>query len=233
MNSFPAARLNQWGTAVLGKFQPGLAIDCWTLVPDIWKRWRRGREAGQFVIRDGTLEIVHGRQRSPSTSLYIADLFLPSDNQAPATGFLILLHDAWEWPKLILLVGSPTGFGEYRWCAICPATLQPVQMLYFDAGTQLFVSDKAIGKPAPVSVQRANKAKIENRKYLDKYGSNSDANSGDLKNGRNSVLLEAESNILFDVLFALNGLPSPIFNSGALYQRSLGSTDMRPGPGSD
>jgi hypothetical protein len=202
---------------VLGKFQPGLAIDCWTLVPDIWKR-RRGREtSGQFIIRDRTVEIAPGRRRSLSTGIYFAEFNSPSDNQAPATGIVFLVDHEGELPRVILLVGDPDGFGKYQWSAICPTTLKPAQMLHFDTDTQLFVSRKAMGKPAPLSVQRLSDIKIVLGKYFQKFGSDSSADGGNLRPDGNFSPFKTLFEIVEDALFAASGLPSAIkTDSGAI-----------------
>jgi hypothetical protein len=163
------------------------------------------------------MEIVPGRRGSPSTGTYFAEFSSPSENQAPATGFVFLLDHERKLPRVILLVGDPDGFGSYQWSAICPTTLKPAQMLHFDTDTQLFVSRKAIGKPAPLSVQRLNDIEIVLGKYFRKYGSDSAADGGDLGTDRDFAPFKTLFDIYKDALFALSGLPSAIkTDSGAI-----------------
>src|SRR6266404_8488369 len=118
-----------------------VALDFWTLVPEVFQRVAAGQASGQFVVRGGTIALVRRKLRSGGT--YYPEFYLPSDDRDSATGILVLCYEQWELPKLILLVGRPDGFGEYQWRGICPTTLKPVQMLYLDPGTQLFVSREA------------------------------------------------------------------------------------------
>src|SRR5258707_9301127 len=129
-----------------------LTIDFWTLITEVFKRVVGRQASGQFVVRDGTIALP--RRKLTSAGTYYAEFHLPSNERDLATGIFGLCYG--ELPKLILLVGHPSGFGEYQWRGVCPAILKPVQMLYFDPGTQLFVSRDAVGKPPPISVQRVN-----------------------------------------------------------------------------
>jgi hypothetical protein len=112
-----------------------LTIDFWTLMPEIFKRVVGRQASGQFVVRDGAIELP--RRKLTSAGNYYAQFYLPSKERDLATGFFGLCCGEWELPKQILLVGRPSGFGEYQWRGVCPAILKPVQMLYFDPGTQL------------------------------------------------------------------------------------------------
>jgi hypothetical protein len=138
-----------------------------------------------------------------------------------ATGFIIL-HDERELTRLILLLGYPNGFGEYRWYGICPHTLKPTQMLYLDPGTKLFVSRPAFGKSPPASIQRTNENCIILDKIIQKYGK---FNWRDLesypqitKDPDFTSLDDEDFRILvvWDFFFANNGYPIPIIRNGAI-----------------
>jgi hypothetical protein len=192
-----------------------VAIDFWALVPDVFKRVVGGQTSGQFVVRDGTIALVRRKVTSTSAGSYYVEFYLPSDDRDFATGTLFLFYEEWELPKLILLVGRPSGFGEYQWRGVCPTILKPVQMLYLDPATQLFVSREAVGKPAPESVQRINDDGIVLAKFFDKYGRSGQPHP-DLKDDPDFAPFESLLHIMADALFALNGLPSPVLEeSGA------------------
>ena len=212
-----------------------LTIDCWTLIPEILKRVVGRQASGQFVVRDGTIALP--RRKLTSAGTYYAVFYLPSNERDLATGFFGLCCGEWELPKLILLVGHPSGFGEYQWRGVCPAILKPVQMLYFDPGTQLFVSREAVGKPPPISVQRVNDLRVVFGKLIEKYGSNGRSHPDladhpvlaafyrvvdslketDLAGDPDFAPFHSVMDIHADVLCALNGLPSPVLEeSGAI-----------------
>src|SRR5260370_25441401 len=90
-----------------------LTIDFWTLIPEVFKRVVGRQASGQFVVRDGTIALP--RRKLTSAGTYYAEFYLPSNERDLATGGLLLCCGEWELPKLILLVGHPSGFGEYQW----------------------------------------------------------------------------------------------------------------------
>jgi hypothetical protein len=186
-----------------------VAIDFWTLVPDVLKRVVGSRTSGQFVVRDETIALVRKKLPSRSAGSYYAQFSLPSDDRDFATGTLFLGYEEWELLKLILLVGRPTGFGEYRWRGVCPTILKPVQMLYLDPATQLFVSREAVGKPAPESVKRVDDDKVVVGKLIEKYGLSGQPHP-DLEEDPDFAPFKSLAHIIADVLFASNGLPSPV-----------------------
>jgi hypothetical protein len=186
-----------------------VAIDFWTLVPDVLKHVVSSQTSGQFVVRDGTIALVRKKVTSTSAGSYYAEFSLPSDDRDFATGTLGLFYEEWELPKLILLVGRPSGFGEYQWRGVCPAILKPVQMLYLDPATQLFVSREAVGKPAPDSVQRINDDRVVLAKFIEKYGLSGQPHP-DLKEDPDFAPFESPAHIIEDALFASSGLPSPV-----------------------
>src|SRR5258705_13974043 len=127
-----------------------LTIDFWALIPEIFKRVVGRKASGQFGVRDGAIELP--RRKLTSAGSYYAEFHLPSNERDLATGIFGLCYG--ELPKLILLVGPPSGFGEYQWRGVCPAVLKPGEMVYFDPGAELFVSRGAVGKTPPTRVQR-------------------------------------------------------------------------------
>lgn len=200
---------------MLGQPSEVIAIDFWTLVPNILKRVKSNRASGQFVVRDGTIVLASRRLKSTAAGSYYAEFYSPSDERDFATGTLVLCYEEWGLPKLILLVGQPSGFGEYQWRGVSPTTLRPAQMLYLDPATQLFVSREAVGKPPPVSVQRINDDRVVLAKLIEKYGLSGQPHS-DLKEDPDFAPFEGLIHIIADALFASNGLPSPVLTgSGA------------------
>jgi len=198
-----------------------VAIDFWTLVPDVLKRAAGGQTSGQFVVRDETIALVRRKVTSTSAGSYYAEFSLPSNDRDLATGTLLLFYEDWELPKLILLVGHPSGFGEYRWRGVCPRILQPVQMLYLDPATQLFVSREAVGKPAPDSVQRTNDHRVVLTKAVEKYGKFDflDPQSyPHIEDDPDFAPLKSLDEIIFlDSFYAASGLPFPVRKeSGAI-----------------
>ncbi len=90
-----------------------LTIDYWTLIPEVFKRVVGRQASRQFVVRDGTIALP--RRKLTSAGTYYAEFYLPSNERDLATGIFGLCYREWELPKLILLVGHPSGFGEYQW----------------------------------------------------------------------------------------------------------------------
>jgi hypothetical protein len=62
-----------------------LTIDFWTLIPEIFKRVVGRQASGQFVVRDGTIQLV--RRKLTSAGTYYAQFYLPSNERDLATGF--------------------------------------------------------------------------------------------------------------------------------------------------
>ena len=184
-----------------------VAIDFWTFVPDVLKRVVNDQTSGRFVVRNETIAVVRRRMTSRSAGSYYAEFHLPSDDRDLASGILVLCLDDWDLPKLILLVGHPDGFGEYKWHGVCPTLLKPVQMLFLDPATHLFVSRKAVGKPPPISVQRINDDQAVVAKLIQKYGL---SNHPDLSEDLDFAPFGSLVDIFEDAFFASNGLPSPI-----------------------
>lgn len=197
---------------MFGQPSEGVAIDFWTFVADVRKHAVNDSTSGRFVIRNETIVVVRRRGTSRSAGSYYADFHLPSDDRDLASGILVLRLEDWDLPKLILLVGHPDGFGEYKWHGVCPTLLKPVQMLFLDPATHLFVSRKAVGKPPPISVQRINDDTAVMVKLIQKYGLSDPDLSEDLDFAPFGSLVD----IVKDAFFASNGLPSPIrMESGA------------------
>ena len=88
-------------------------------------------------------------------------------------------------------------------------------MLYLDPGTKLFVSRQALGKVAPLSVQRMHDNRIVMAKLIEKYGRHDFCGSNaypHLQHDADFAPFGDPFQVILDFIFAYNGLPSPVLN---------------------
>jgi len=98
-------------------------------------------------------------------------------------------------------------------------------MLYFDPGTQLFVSREAVGKPPPISVQRVNDNRVVLEKLIEKYGANGRSHP-DLAKHPVLAAFHSAADILADTDLAKH----PVWAAFHRVLDSLADTDLAEDP---
>lgn len=129
------------------------SIDVWNIVPSMLER--RGSRKGALYILAGAIAVIAPEnKRLVSSGSYRLQIQKPASESDYATGALYLTFAQSEHERVILLAGTPMGFGDYGWRGFCAQTLRPCEILKFDPCSKIFVAHTALGRPAPKDVQR-------------------------------------------------------------------------------
>jgi hypothetical protein len=156
----------------------------------------------------------------------------PAKDQNPPTGFVTVSHPDWETlPRFVLLAGIPNIDGGLVWRFLCPITRGLVQVVYFDEGSQLFVSPAALGRRQRSSDFRRIERHLGHLLQLQhKHGDLQERPAG-MSDLRFRTLKEATEWLNIHFRLAASGVPEPIFNDDGSFD--VVAMSKRPIPKAD
>jgi hypothetical protein len=198
--------------------QPSDAIflDTWTFVPQVMSTGNQ--RSGSFVIQDR--EMAHPALHTIKPSLdgsYSLKIYAPPFDGDFATATISLKFKQPNIARIILLIGTPIGFGDFGWRGVCAQTLAPHRTLQFDPVSELFVCKAALGKPAPKRLQRIgdilNLRAAFNRIFEPPYLLADPRRPAGVTEDEYRLLRARQKEFDFQVIMASSGLPSPIYDT--------------------